>query len=146
MADISKITLPNNNQYDIKDNIAREQIENLQMDLTPTVTISSQSPITIANNSISNLERRLISRQGRIVLIDIAFTVSTVITESEAVLFTGCPNSFMVNTRFTLMNILDPSNSAVLCITTDGKIINQWTRNGIAKGVYQGQFIYFTNP
>ena len=40
MADISKITLPNNNQYDIKDNVAREQIENLNTDLKtcPVVT------------------------------------------------------------------------------------------------------------
>lgn len=37
MANISKITLPNNNQYDIKDNIARTEVDKIKTDLTPLV-------------------------------------------------------------------------------------------------------------
>ena len=62
MADISKITLPNNNQYDIKDNIARGQIENLQSELENKVdkitgkSLSTNDYTTEEKNKLTNIE------------------------------------------------------------------------------------------
>lgn len=62
MADISKITLPNNNQYDIKDNVARGQIENLQSELENKVdkitgkTLSTNDYTTAEKNKLANIE------------------------------------------------------------------------------------------
>ena len=97
---------------------------------------------TIANSSITAAERRGYKRYGNIVILDLAFTVGTAITDYQAVLFSGFPASRGGNQRFRLSPATTSGVPLVLAITTSGQIINQWSSGGIAATVYQGQAVY----
>ena len=111
----------------------------LNNSLTPSSTIDAFS---IANSNITQLERAYIRKYGKVCVVDLTFTVGTAITDSTAVLFTGLPNG-IGNQRFRIPHGYDASKAdLVLALTTDGKIINQWSSGGIGTGQWQGQFTY----
>ena len=116
-------------------------ISTLNNNLTPTDSI-----IQIANSNISNLERGRVIRSGKVVTVDVAFTVSSTISGVTDILFTGLPKAAIQSRRFRIPNGSD-SNKVDLClaVTTNGTIINQWSTGGVTTGQWQGQFTYITS-
>ena len=94
------------------------------------------------HSSISNVERALYELSGNICTVDLTFTTSATISDNTAVLFQGLPNARQRNTRIFAFNKYAAVRPLILCITTDGKIINQYTGGGITEGEYQAYFVY----
>ena len=96
-----------------------------------------------STNSITNVERNFWTKCGKIVSVDLTFTVGTAISDYTAELFNGLPESYGHNTRFRCPHGTDSSVvDLVLAVTTNGKIINQWSQGGVRTGQYQCSFVY----
>ena len=111
----------------------------IQRDDAQVISMAS----TIEHHSnITDIERFNIFRTGRVVIVEMTFTVGTAINETQAVLFSGLPNArnFM---RFRIPHGYDSTKSPLtLGIGGDGKIYNQWSNGGISTGQWAGQFSY----
>ena len=94
------------------------------------------------HSSISNVERANYRISGNICTVEVTFTTSAAISDSTAVLFQGLPNARQGSPRFFAFNKLVVAEPLVLCITQEGKILNQWSHNGIPAGQYQADFVY----
>lgn len=103
-------------------------------------------PASISHHeSITNIERFAINRYGRLVIVEMTFTVGTTISEYQAELFSGLPPSAERNMRFRIPSVTDATKpDLVLAVTTGGKIINQWSQGGVSATQWAGQFCYFT--
>ena len=109
--------------------------------------VRSWVPSSISHHSsITNIERFAIWKCGRIVIVEMAFTVGTTISDAQAELFSGLPPSAGSNVRFRIPSGYDATKpDLVLAVTTDGKIINQWSQGGVSATQWAGQFCYLTN-
>lgn len=99
---------------------------------------------TKVHSSISNVERANYKKSGNICAAEVTFTTSAAISDVTAVLFQGLPNARQGAQRFAAFNKLSPSVPLILAITTEGKIVNQWSAGGIPAGQYQADFVYIT--
>lgn len=100
--------------------------------------------LTIINSKITSAERKFAIKFGKVVVVDLSFTVGTAITGSTEALFSGLPvpaSGF----RFRLFNTLNnntPIRLSVQNVSSEGRILNAYSTGGIPAGVYEGQFVY----
>lgn len=105
-------------------------------------TVVGMASTVSRHSNITNVERFVIGRTGRMVVIEMTFTVGTTISDNQAILFSGLPKAKSF-TRFRIPNGYDSTKPPlVLGITTDGSILNQWSYGGVQSGQWAGQFSY----
>ena len=122
------------------------QIKDGQDNVSPYLSqTSTPSAFTIANANITNLERSIVKTYGKVVVVDLTFTVGTAITDYTAILFSGLPASYGTNARFRCFHSTDSSKCPLtLAVTTNGDIINQWSQGGLTTGQYACLFTYIS--
>lgn len=116
--------------------------ENMQKidDQFSATTIS----LTIANQKITSAERKFAVKVGKVVVVDLSFTVGTDITGATEELFSGLPAP-VSGFRFRLFNTLNnntPIRLSVQNVSSVGKILNAYSTGGIPAGTYEGQAVY----
>ena len=103
---------------------------------------------TVTNQGISSAERKTWTRYGNVVVVDLTFTIgSSDISGDTTEIFSGFPAAF-ANTRFRCPLGYGASQIDLnLAITNEGKIVNQWSIDGIKAGkVYSCSFTYIATP
>ena len=106
--------------------------------------VPSTISLTIANLKITSAERKFAVKVGKVVVVDLNFTVGTEITGSTEELFSGLPAPAS-GFRFRLFNTLNnntPIRLSVQKVSSDGKILNAYSTGGIPAGTYEGQAVY----
>lgn len=100
--------------------------------------------LTKASSSISTAEFAYYHKWGRVCVVRVNFTVSTAITNSREVLFTGLPTS-AVATRTTLQKVNTSTFSIPARVEASGtSLLNAYTSGGISAGMYEGEIVYIT--
>lgn len=100
--------------------------------------------LTITNQKITSAERKFAVKIGKVVVVDLSFTVGTEITGVTEQLFSGLPAPAS-GFRFRLFNTLNnntPIRLSVQNISSDGRILNAYSTGGIPAGTYEGQMVY----
>ena len=108
----------------------------------PNQTALKRVDFQKSNSAISNVERSTVTKFGKVCFVDLTFTTSSDISDSTAELFKGLPHAWHSTQRVYGFNKLAVSKPIILCVTTDGKLLNQWTSGGIPAGQYQASFTY----
>lgn len=106
--------------------------------------VPSTISLTITNLKITSAERKFAVKVGKVVVVDLNFTVGTDITGSTEELFSGLPVP-VSGFRFRLFNTLNnntPIRLSVQNVSSDGKILNAYSTGGIPAGTYEGQAVY----
>lgn len=93
------------------------------------------------HENITEAERGFYRKIGRIVIVDLSFTVGTAITGTTEQLFSGLPRP-QQGFRFRVPSTYDTVRALRLGVTVTGTIINQYTYGNIQPGVYEGQMVY----
>lgn len=124
-------------------NTVDSEIATLNSNLAPSF---SNPGFNKVHGNITNVERAIVKKCGKIVVVDLTFTVDATISDATVVLFNGLPKSYGTNQRFRIPNTSDGSMpDLVLAITRSGEIVNQYTSGGIRAGQWEGQFTYVTS-
>lgn len=106
--------------------------------------VPSTISLTITNLKITSAERKFAVKVGKVVVVDLNFTVGTDITGATEELFSGLPVP-VSGFRFRLFNTLNnntPIRISVQKVSSDGKILNAYSTGGIPAGTYEGQAVY----
>lgn len=101
--------------------------------------------LTKVSSHISAFEFATYQKVGRVCVIRLNFTVSTTISNSTEMLFSGGPKA-LANTRATLHRVnARNTDYARIGVSTDGAVANQYTSGGgISAGQYEGEIVYIT--
>lgn len=113
--------------------------------LNSKITSTDVIAFTATHANISNAERKSVKKYGCVCVIDLAFTVDTDITGDTVELFSGLPKSITGETRFRVPHGYNTAYPPLnLAVTSQGKIINQWSTGGIRAGVWAGEAVYIS--
>lgn len=94
------------------------------------------------HDNITNVETLSIDICARIAVVTMVFTVGTLITETNAVLFSGLPNASYRKRFRAPHGYSEQYPDLVLSIEANGTICNQWSQGGVRAGQYQTEFVY----
>lgn len=97
--------------------------------------------ITKAISNISDVEFAFVTVYGRLCIANLKFTVSSTITNSTAVLFTGLPPAKRTY-RTSFGETTGATKQIRVLVNTVGSFQNAWTSGGIPAGQYEGEIIY----
>ena len=121
---------------------------NGNMDKIDTAVATMDTPatisLTISHGSITAAERKFAVKLGKVVVVDLNFTVGTAITGVTDELFTGLPAPAS-GFRFRCFNTLNnntPIRLSVQNVSSGGRILNAYSTGGIPAGTYEGQAVY----
>jgi putative hemolysin len=109
---------------------------------------NTQGTGIITNPGIVSAERLYWKRYGNVVVIDLDFTVGSAdITVAQEELFSGFPPASSNRPRFRCPKKNGEYQADLdLCVTVEGKIINQWSDGGIkANAKYACSFTYIVD-
>ena len=99
---------------------------------------------TKASSSISTVEFAHYHKWGKVCVIRVNFTVSTTISNSREVLFTGLPTPAAA-TRTTLPKVNTSTPALPARVEATGtSLLNAYTSGGIPAGMYEGELVYIT--
>lgn len=104
----------------------------------------STGGLTITNPNITSAERKYFVKLGKVIIVDLNFTVGTAITGVTDELFSGLPAPAS-GLRFRLFNTLNnnvPIRLSIYNASGEGKILNAYSTGGIPAGTYEGQGVY----
>lgn len=102
--------------------------------------------LTISTGKITAAERKFAIKLGKVVVVDLNFTVGTAITGSTDELFSGLPAPAS-GFRFRCFNTLNnntPIRLSVQKVSSEGRILNAYSTGGIPAGTYEGQAVYIS--
>lgn len=87
-------------------------------------------------------ERARYGRSGRVVVIELTFTVGSAISGTTDILFTGAPPA--VSPTRTFLSQSNAQNGVHIRVEIDqsGNVRNAYTQGGILAGNYEGELVY----
>lgn len=109
----------------------------VRYDTTPCYDVN----ITKAVSNISDVEFAFVTVYGRLCILEVKFTVSSTISSTTAVLFTGLPPAKRTY-RAMLGEVTGATKQIRILVNTVGSLQNAWTSGGIPAGQYEGQLVY----
>lgn len=95
--------------------------------------------------NITSAERAYYIKIGRVVIVQLTFTVGTNISGATTQIFSGLPRSTSI-IRFRVPNTLDATKPPLrLAITTGGNITNSYSASDyIPTGTFEGTVVYIS--
>lgn len=95
----------------------------------------SEGSLTKVNDNITSVERAYYRKFGKVVVVNLMFTVGTTITENVSDLFSGLPKP---NDSYNQSIIVasNNNNKAQITVSSAGNIVGWYTIGNIQPGIY----------
>lgn len=110
--------------------------------LSAQIANVTEGNLTKENANISSVEYARYVRNGKIVQVFLNFTVGTTISDSQATLFSGLPETKQY-VRYDLLTTSSSPVRARIAVTTT-YLVNAYSSGGIQAGTYEGTIVYIT--